>query len=115
MDARWDSVPDIAIGLLNTDVSVHRQADDQLIAAIAHERGYRLAQVLEVSSATYMAVALVVHTAVCAGAVAVVAPDVEHFGSASARQAVVRAVALETKDGKIPRSTSPSSTRPTGD
>ncbi|WP_280454086.1 hypothetical protein [Nocardia brasiliensis] len=87
--------------MLNTDVSVRPLADEVLINKIACTRGYRLGRVLTIDSATYLPVALIAHTAANADAVAIIAPAVEHFGSARAVEALARAVVLETPTGTV--------------
>ncbi|MDO3645714.1 hypothetical protein Q3A91_01915 [Nocardia mangyaensis] len=62
-----------AIGVLNTDQSPqHRRRDIEVIAAIARDRGYELAQLLTINADTYMPSTYIVHEAVISGAVAVV-------------------------------------------
>ncbi|APE36398.1 hypothetical protein BOX37_23465 [Nocardia mangyaensis] len=83
-----------AIGVLNTDLSPqHRRRDIEVIAAIARDRGYELAQLLTINADTYMPITYIVHEAVISGAVAVVAPGVVHLGEHA--EALTHAVTLE--------------------
>lgn len=76
--------------------------DDQLIASIARQRGYDVAEVVTISAATYMPITLIVHTAATLSATAVVTPTLEHFAGHAG--AVARALVLETARGTVQRS-----------
>lgn len=95
-------MPDKAIGLINSAVSgEHRARDEQVIAQLIRTRGYESAGLLTVDNSTYMPTTLIVQTASRVGAAAVVAPTLEHFGSAA--RAIALACVLETSARTVNR------------
>lgn len=95
-------MPDKAIGLINSAVSgEHRLRDEQLIAQLIRTRGYESAGLLTVDENTYMPTTLIVHTAHRVGAIAVIAPNLEHFGAAA--RAIALACVLETRTRTVHR------------
>ncbi|MEV5839321.1 hypothetical protein [Nocardia sp. NPDC052112] len=69
-----------AIGVTNTSLTESVPAAEQLIRDLVHNRGYALAQILTINVDTYMPTTLIGHTAQRYQAVAVIAPNLHHFG-----------------------------------
>ncbi|MFI6779266.1 hypothetical protein [Nocardia sp. NPDC050412] len=94
-------MPGNAIGVINTSLTESALDDEQLIRDLAHKRGYILAQILTINADTYMPTALIVATAHRYHAVAMIAPNLRHFGPSP--KAITHTYTLVIPNLAIPR------------
>ncbi|WP_040800769.1 hypothetical protein [Nocardia higoensis] len=92
---------DIALGLVNLALGESDAADRATLVELAARHGCRLTEVVIVDEQTYMPTTLITHTAHMLGAVVILAPSAEHFGSAA--KALALACTLITPRTVIPR------------
>jgi len=93
---------DNALGLVNLGISASEADDRATLAELATQHGCRLATVITVDQDTFMPTTLIAHTAHTLGAVVILAPSMDHFGSAA--KALTLACTLIAPRTILPRS-----------
>ncbi|MBF6250273.1 hypothetical protein IU436_00330 [Nocardia farcinica] len=74
---------EVALGIVNSSVSVSAADDRQALIALARTRDYDLAEVLLIDDDTFMPTAYIAECAGRVRAVAILAPSLEHLGVAA--------------------------------
>jgi len=92
---------DIALGLVNLSISESHTADQAILLELAASHGCHLTKVITINSETFMPTTLIAHTAHTIRAVAILAPSLAHFGTAT--RALTLACALVVPGTVIPR------------